>query len=119
MAKYGNKKVTRDGMTFDSMKEAQRYGQLKLLQRAGKISDLKCQVKFTLIPAQYAPDTIGARGGVKRGRLLEREVSYVADFTYTQDGKLVVEDTKGFRTADYILKRKMMLYFHGIKIKES
>ena len=119
MAKYGNRKVTRDGKTFDSLKEARRFGELQLLQRAGKISDLECQVKFVLVPAQYEPDTIGVRGGVKRGRLLEREVSYVADFVYTQDGKTVVEDTKGFRTADYILKRKMMLYFHGIKIKES
>jgi hypothetical protein len=76
-------------------------------------------VKFILIPAQYEPDTIGARGGVKRGKLLEREVSYVADFVYTQDGKTIVEDTKGFKTKDYIIKRKLMLYVHGIRIKEE
>lgn len=93
--------------------------ELSLLERAGKIQDLQRQVKFVLIPAQYEPDTIGKRGGVKRGKLLEREVSYVADFVYTQDGKQVVEDTKGFRTADYKLKRKMMLYFHGSRIKET
>jgi hypothetical protein len=119
LAKYGNRKVVRDGKAFDSLKEARRFGELQLLQRAGKIQDLQTQVKFVLIPAQYAPDTIGVRGGVKRGRLLEREVSYIADFVYTQDGKTVVEDTKGFRTADYIIKRKMMLYFHGIQIKET
>lgn len=106
-------------MTFDSQKEYRRFCELCLLERAGKVADLQRQVKFVLIPAQHEPDTIGARGGVKRGKLLEREVSYVADFVYTEDGKRIVEDTKGFRTADYILKRKMMLYFHGIKIKET
>jgi hypothetical protein len=92
---------------------------LKLLERSGKISDLQRQVKFVLIPAQYEPDTIGPKGGVKRGKLLERETSYVADFVYIEGGKQVVEDTKGFRTADYIIKRKLMLLFHGIRIKET
>lgn len=119
MSKYGNKKVTRNGITYDSIKEANRYGVLKLLERSGKISDLQRQVKFVLIPAQYEPDTIGVRGGVKRGKLLEREVSYVADFVYTEYGKQVVEDSKGFRTADYKIKRKLMLYMHGIRIKET
>ena len=119
MSKYGNKKVVRNGIVYDSKKEADRHAVLKLLERSGRISDLQRQVKFQLIPAQYAPDVIGKRGGVKRGKLLEREVSYIADFTYTQDGKQVVEDVKGFRTADYILKRKLMLYLHGIQIKET
>jgi hypothetical protein len=118
-SKYGNKKVTRNGETYDSIKEANRHAVLKLLERSGKISGLQRQVKFVLIPAQYEPDTIGPKGGVRRGKLLEREVFYVADFVYTQDGKQVVEDTKGFRTADYILKRKMMLFFHNIQIKET
>jgi hypothetical protein len=118
-SKYGNKKVVRNGITYDSQREADRHAILKLLERAGKISDLERQVKFVLIPAQYAPDTIGARGGVKKGRLLEREVSYVADFVYTENGKRIVEDSKGFRTPEYKLKRKMMLYFHGIEIKET
>lgn len=118
-SKYGNRKVTRGVMTFDSEKEYRRYCELSLLERAGKVSDLRRQVKFVLIPSQYEPDTIGKRGGVKRGKLIEREVSYVADFVYTEDGKTVVEDTKGFRTADYILKRKLMLYIHGIRIRET
>lgn len=107
MAKYGNKKITRDGMTFDSVKECYRYCELKLMQRAGVITDLECQVKFDLIPAQR----IG-------GKVVERAVTYVADFVYKQNGQTVVEDTKGFRTKEYILKRKMMLYFHGIRIRE-
>lgn len=118
-SKYGSKKVTVNGITFDSKKEANRYQELLLLERAGQITELRRQVKCVLIPAQYEKDTTGPRGGVKRGKLLERECSYMADFVYVQDGKLVVEDTKGFRTADYILKRKMMLYFHGIRIKET
>ena len=107
MAKYGNKKITRDGMTFDSVKECARYCELKLMQRAGVITDLECQVKFDLLPAQR----IG-------GKVVERAVTYVADFVYKQNGQTVVEDTKGFRTKEYILKRKMMLYYHGIQIRE-
>lgn len=117
-SKYGSKKVTIDGITFDSQKEARRFRELSLLERAGKVTDLKRQVTFLLIPCQYEPDTIGVRGGVKRGKLIEREVSYVADFVYTEDGKQIVEDTKGFKTKDYIIKRKLMLYIHGIRIKE-
>ena len=118
MSKYRSKKITQNGITFDSLKEYRRFCELSLLERAGQITDLHRQVKFVLIPAQYEPDTIGKRGGVKRGKLLEREVSYVADFVYTQDGKQVVEDTKGFKTKDYIIKRKLMLWVHGIRIKE-
>jgi hypothetical protein len=117
-SKYGAKKVTVNGITFDSQKEYRRFRELVLLERAGRIQDLQRQVKFVLIPAQYEPDTIGKRGGVKRGKLIERECSYIADFVYTEDGKQVVEDTKGFRTADYIIKRKLMLKEHGIRIKE-
>lgn len=117
-SKYHSRKVTIDGIEFDSQKEARRFRELSLLERAGQVTDLQRQVKFVLIPAQYEPDTIGKRGGVKRGKLIERECSYMADFTYTEDGKQVVEDTKGFKTKDYIIKRKLMLYVHGIKIKE-
>ena len=117
-SKYGSKKITRDGMTFDSLKEYRRYCELSLLERAGQITDLRRQMTYLLIPCQYEPDIIGKRGGVKRGKLLEREVSYVADFVYTQDGKTIVEDTKGFKTKDYIIKRKLMLWVHGIRIKE-
>lgn len=119
MAKYGNKKIVRDGMTFDSLKEYRRFCELSLLERAGKITELERQVKFILIPAQREPDTIGKRGGVKQGKLMERECSYVADFTYWKNGKWIVEDTKGMRTKDYIIKRKLMLYIHGVRIKET
>ena len=119
MSKYHARKVVRGGKTFDSAKEARRYGELCLLQRAGEISDLRTQVKYVLIPAQREPDTVGKRGGVIKGLLLEREVSYVADFVYVQNGKTVVEDSKGMRTKDYIIKRKLMLWVHGIQIKET
>lgn len=117
-SKYGAKKVTVNGITFDSQKEYRRFRELVLLERAGRIQDLQRQVKFVLIPAQYEPDIIGKRGGVKRGKLLERECSYIADFVYTEDGKQVVEDTKGFRTQEYIIKRKLMLKEHGIRVRE-
>lgn len=118
-SKYGNKKVVINGITYDSQKEANRHGVLKLMERSGKIQNLERQVKFVLIPAQYEPDTVGKRGAVKRGKLLERECSYIADFVYTENGKQVVEDSKGFRTADYKIKRKLMLSVHGIRIKET
>ena len=107
MAKYGNRKVIRDGIEFDSIKECQRYCELKLMQRAGVISDLQLQVPFELIPAQRID-----------GKVVERAVTYVADFVYKQNGQTVVEDTKGYRTSEYIMKRKMMLFFHGIRIME-
>lgn len=116
--KYHAKKVTINGITYDSIKEAQRHPVLLDMERKGEITDLQRQVKFVLIPAQREPDTIGSRGGVKKGRLIERECAYVADFVYNQNGKRVVEDTKGVRTKDYIIKRKLMLWVHGIQIKE-
>lgn len=118
--KYGNRKIEVGGISFDSKKEARHYTELLLLEKAGKIKDLQRQVKFQLIPAQREPDIIGPKGGHKPGKLIEREVSYVADFVFLdlRTGQTVVEDTKGFRTKDYLLKRKMMLYFHGIRIKE-
>lgn len=118
MAKYYSKKVTRDGMTFDSVKEYKRYCELRLLEKAGEISNLQRQVEFELIPAQREPDTKGVRGGVKKGKTIEQKCCYVADFVYKENGKTVVEDTKGFRTKDYIIKRKLMLWVHGIKIRE-
>ena len=102
------------------MKEYIRYLDLILLEKEGSIKDLQRQVKYLLIPAQREPDSVGKRGAVKKGKLIEREVAYFADFVYTDTatGETVVEDTKGMRTTDYILKRKMMLFFHGIRIKE-
>ena len=105
-------------MTFDSLKEYRRFCELTLFEKAGKITRLQRQVKFVLIPAHYEPDTIGKRGGVKRGKLIERECSYLADFVYIMDGETIVGDTKGFRTKDYVIKRKLMLHTHGIRIKE-
>lgn len=121
--KYKNQKINVDGMTFDSKKEANRYKELSLLQKAGEISGLQTQVRYVLIPAQREVSdevyTKGAnKGKYKPGKLLERECTYVADFVYYKDGKVIVEDTKGFRTKEYIIKRKLMLYVHHIRIKE-
>ena len=117
--KYKSRKTSVNGVIFDSKKEYDRYIELTLLSRSGAIKGLKRQVKFELIPAQYEPDIINPRGKVKKGKLIERAVSYIADFVYTdENGKTVVEDTKGFRTKDYIIKRKLLLYIHGIRIKE-
>ena len=116
--KYYSRKITRDGITFDSQKEYRRYNELRLLERSGAIQDLKRQVEYVLIPAQREPDKVGVRGGIIKGKTIEQKCSYVADFVYNEDGKTVVEDVKGFRTKDYVLKRKMMLYFHGIRIRE-
>lgn len=123
-SKYYNVKTRAlDGTVFDSYKEARRYDQLALLQKAGKITDLQRQVKYELIPAQYETYERYSKKGerLKDGtRLIERNVVYVADFVYTdaETGENIVEDTKGVRTKDYILKRKLMLAVHGIRIKE-
>lgn len=122
--KYGARKVTVDGVTFDSAKEYRRFCELRLLERAGEIAGLRRQVKYILIPAQRACCneiyTKGKKKGCfKPGKLLEQECSYIADFVYTdKDGRQVVEDTKGFKTPEYIIKRKMLLWFYGIRIRE-
>ena len=107
MNKYGSRKITVDGETFDSKKEYKRFCELSLLEKAGMVTDLKRQVRFELIPSQRID-----------GKVVERPVHYVADFVYKENGQTVVEDTKGFKTKDYILKRKMMLHTHGIRIRE-
>lgn len=105
---------------FDSRKEANRYYELRLLEKAGEIKDLRRQVKFILTPTQREPPVVGPRGGLIPGALIERESFYRADFTYyTKDGEYVVEDCKGMRTREYILKRKFMLDKYGIRIKET
>lgn len=116
--KYGSKKVKIDGIVFDSKKEATRYCELKLMQRAGQIKNLELQKTFELIPSQREPSTMSKTGKEKLGRVIEKPVRYVADFVYTENGKTVVEDTKGYRTKDYVIKRKLMLYVYGIRIKE-
>lgn len=109
--KYRSNKCTWNGQRFDSELERDRYAQLILMQKAGKIRELHRQVRFQLIPAQKDSE----------GKAIERPVFYVADFTYREpyDGApLIVEDTKGVKTKDYIIKRKLMLYTHGIRIRE-
>lgn len=108
MNKYGNHKTEVDGILFDSKHEADRYVELKFLQRIGEIRDLQLQVPFELIPKQ-----------TEDGKVVERAVKYVADFVYYDKvGNLVVEDAKGMKTDAYLLKRKMMRYFKGIEIRE-
>ena len=124
-SKYGAKKQTitnSDGsvITFDSKKEARRFMELRYLEQCGKIRDLQRQKKYILIPAQREPDTVGKRGGIIKGQLIERECAYIADFVYIDEEtqETIVEDTKGVKTPEYIIKRKMLLYFYGIRIKE-
>ena len=118
--KYNARSITYDDMQFDSQREVLRYKELSFLMSQDIISELQHQVKYLLIPAQREPGTYGPRGGFKPGKLLENECSYVADFVYriNETGEIVVEDTKGFKTKDYIIKRKLMLFVYGIKIKE-
>ena len=115
--KYGNKKVTVDGIEFDSIKEANRYAELNMLQRGGVIKDLELQKKFILIPKQR---------NAEDGKVVERECSYIADFVYidVKSGETIVEDVKGYRDpssaayAKFVIKRKLMLWRYGIKIAE-
>ena len=123
--KYGNRKSEYNGEKYDSVKEYRRHDELKLLERAGKISGLQRQVKFELVPKQCEESTEvytkgKYKGLPKPGKMLESAVCYVADFVYQQDGKQIVEDVKSpaTKTPLYILKRKLMLYFYGIRIKE-
>lgn len=114
MTKYNNRKVkTSDGIIHDSQREANRWIELKLLERAGLIKGLQRQVKFVLIPKQV--EYVG-----KKVKVVERACEYIADFVYTdtKTEKTVVEDTKGMMTKDYVIKRKLMLYIHKIKIME-
>lgn len=94
--KFGAIPTVVDGIRFASAKEAKRYGELLLLQKAGEISDLQMQVAYPLV--------ITTR--------------YIADFVYTENGRKVVEDVKGFRTKEYLRKRKYLLQQHNISIKE-
>jgi hypothetical protein len=104
MSKYGNKQtLSSDGLVFGSQLECRRYEELLILQRIGEVVELQRQVRWRLVPCQVG----------------ERAVEYVADFQYfDKSGKLHVEDTKGFRTKDYIIKRKLMLWIHGVRIEE-
>jgi hypothetical protein len=118
-SKYKNRKVQVDGIIFDSAKEANRYKELDMMEKAGKIKDLKRQERFLLIPAQREESK-----GKKKGKLIERECAYVADFVYTdcETGEKVVEDVKGYRGGGayeiFKIKRKLMLFKYGIRVKE-
>ena len=106
---------------YDSKREAKRAAELKAMVTAGEISDLREQVPFELIPAQYeVVMRTGKRGQAlkPKRRCLERACSYIADFVYNKNGEQVVEDAKGVHTPDYIIKRKLMLDKFGIRIQE-
>jgi hypothetical protein len=103
VSKYGARKVAIDGIVFDSKAEARRWGELKTLEKAGVIADLRRQVQYEIIPKQKG----------------ERRAVYTADFVYREGGQEVVEDVKGVRTRDYILRRKLMLWVHGIRVRET
>ena len=92
--KYKNQKVVVDDIKFDSKKEASRYLELKLLEKAGQIRGLILQPSFELIPKQES----------------ERAVKYIADFMYVENEETIVEDVKGMKTKEYILKRKIFKY---------
>ena len=108
-SKYHAKKTVVDGITFDSKRESMRYRELKLLEKAGQIKDLKLQVPFELLPSCPGPE----------GKKL-RVMKYIADFTYTDasTGKTVVEDSKGFLTKEYKIKKRLMWQLLGINIIE-
>ena len=106
--KFYNNPTDLDGMRFDSKAEAQRWLHLRMLEKAGEITDLRTQVRFNLLPAQEV-------GGHK-----EKPVDYICDFVYVRAGMTIHEDVKSgpTKTKEFILKRKMMLFFHGIKVIE-
>ena len=109
--KYGAAKTELDGITFASRKEANRYAELVLMEKAHEITGLERQRKFTLIGAQRD----------STGRVIERPCVYIADFVYKdKTGELVVEDIKtpATRTPQYVIKRKLMLSIYGIRVKE-
>lgn len=121
--KYHNKKVVYEGIEFDSKKECARYKALLLLEKAGKISNLRLQVPYELIPNIYETELVQLKTKVKeKTRCVQKSVKYVADFVYKdENGNEVVEDVKGslkLLTREYILKKKMMRAFLGITIKE-
>lgn len=119
--KYRNRKTSFDGIVFDSKKEATRYNELRLMQEAGIITELRRQVPFVLIPTQYT--TVLDKFGRKKRKVAERKVEYIADFVYRdRDRGLVVEDVKGYKHGAgyqlFVIKRKLMLSVHHIEVLE-
>lgn len=106
-SKYHARKTTVDGIEFDSAKEAKRYTKLRDMEEDGEIQGLRLQVPFELLPS-FECDGIKYRG-----------MRYVADFVYYRDGKQIVEDVKGVKTAEYKLKKKLMAYINHMNIEES
>lgn len=96
-SKYRAFKTTVGDITFDSGLEARRYTQLKILEAAGTVKNIQLQPKFRLMDSfKYDGKTI-------------RAIDYIADFMYEEDGKVIVEDVKGIRTKDYIIKSKLFI----------
>lgn len=100
MSKYYNRKCELDGIRFDSIKEMNHYAELKVLEKGGVIKDLKLQPEYILVPAY-----------IDNGKKV-RPIIYRADFAYTENGKSVVEDVKGFKTDVYKLKKKIFRYMY-------
>ena len=98
MSKYRNRKIVVDNIKFDSNLEAERYRQLKLLQRAKQISNLRLQVPFLL------------QEGFKKNGKTHRKIEYIADFVYEENGQTIVEDTKGMKTETFKIKQKLFEY---------
>jgi hypothetical protein len=119
--KYRAKKVEIDGIIFDSGKEAEIYTDLKKQKANGDIKDFAMQVTFELIPKQTELTTVFDKKGLpkQKDKVVENAVKYIADFVvYHHDGEVAIVDPKGKRTKDYVIKRKLMLFRHRIKIKE-
>lgn len=117
--KFNNKKMETPDGTFDSKGEWERWLFLKEARNNGQISDLRRQVKYTLIPTQYRTEIVHLKTKDKEvQRVAEREITYTADFVYEKNGEKVVEDYKGFPNDRWPLKKAMMLYFHGVAIRE-
>lgn len=120
-SKFSNQKLVVNGMRFDSKKEYERYLQLLDMLKNNEIKSLQRQVEFVLIPHQTEKiQKVLKSGKIKEEeKLIERRLCYVADFVYTdKNDNVIVEDVKGMRTHEYIIKRKLMLYLKGIRIKE-
>ena len=131
-SKFNNRKVETAEGTFDSVGEWKRWVVLREAEKAGLIKDLERQVRFTLIPTQYRTETVHLKTKDKQvRRVAEREITYTADFVYKKKGEpldtpageaevwhRVVEDFKGFANDRWKLKKAMMLYFHGIAVRE-
>ena len=111
MNKYRNRKITYNGKIFDSKAEYKRYKELLMLEKCGVIKNLQRQIEYELIPKQKLIRPV-------KGHKSERKAVYIADFVYEKNGEVIVEDVKGIRTSDYILKRKLMLFVHKIQISE-